>query len=269
MQLPPTAMLAHVIKHFLIIESDAMSNRTLRMFSDGNTGMVFNYKDPLLFRQSDEPDAPLPSCFLYGPSHRFQDITSTGRIGMLVVVFHPFALSPMLRIPANILIDQLINLETFYHWQAGNLSGQLCSAQDSLERIQVVEEFFLKKIASFRPVNADALHAVRLIQQLNGDVSVSQLLSSLKISERKLQRVFEENIGFSPKRFAGIAKVQYFLKLLRQNRPVNYTSLVYEAGFFDQAHLIRTMKDISGITPGEYLSQSQQLLAANLLEVAR
>lgn len=267
MQLPPTTALAHLIKHFLIIDIDNLSNRNLRMFSDGNTGMVFNYKDPILFRPHFKPATSLPSSFLYGPFHHFQNLTATGKIGMLVAVFHPFAVTPTVKVPAGSLIDQVIDLETIYHQQAGELLEQIACAVGSFAKIAVVEDFFLKKLSGIKPVSSDAFHAVRLIQERNGDVAVNALVSFLQISERKLERVFQEYVGYSPKRFAGITKVQYFLKLLRRDRPVNYTGLVYDAGFYDQAHLIRTMKGISGITPGEYLDQPN-LLAANFLEIS-
>ncbi|MCE7043154.1 helix-turn-helix domain-containing protein [Dyadobacter sp. CY312] len=266
MQLPPTAALEHLIKHFLVIDVDDIPYRNLRMFSDGNTGMVFNYKDPILIRQHNTPAASLPSSFFYGPFHHFQDLTATGKIGILVVVFHPFAISSLLKTQATSLIDQVLDLEDIYFQEAVDLSDQIHHAQTNLTRIALIEDFLLKKMADFKPANSNALQAVRLIQQGNGDMPVRVILSSLQISERKLERVFQEYVGYSPKKFAGITRIQYFLKLLRQNRPANYTGLVYEAGFFDQAHLIRTMKNISGLTPGEYLDQPK-LLAANFLEI--
>jgi AraC-like DNA-binding protein len=267
MQLCPTAALAHLIKHYLIIDIDEIPNRNLRMFSDGNTGMVFNYKDPILLGQHDTSVHVLPPSFLYGPFHHYQDLKATGRIGLLIAVFHPFAISSMLKMQANHLIDQVVNLEAVYDQEANDLSGQICLAQNSYAKITVVEDFLLKKMSGFKPANSNAFHAVRLIQQHHGDLPVNVLLSSLQISERKLERVFQDHVGYSPKRFAGITKIQYFLRLLRYHRPSNYTGLVYDAGFYDQAHLIRTMRSISGITPGEYLGKPH-LLAANFLEIS-
>ena len=267
MQLSPTAALAHLIKHYLIIDIDEIPNRNLRMFSDGNTGMVFNYKDPILLRPHDTMANFLSPSFLYGPFHHFQDLTATGRIGLLVAVFHPFAISSILKTEASKLIDQVVDLEAIYGQEAGELSGQIFHAPDYYTKIAVIENFLLKKMSGLKPANSDAFHAVKLIQQHHGDMSVTSLLSSLQISERKLERIFKNYVGYSPKRFAGITKIQYFLKLLRSNRPSNYTGLVYDAGFYDQAHLIRTMKGISGITPGEYLDQPN-LLAANFLEIS-
>ncbi|KQS30854.1 helix-turn-helix domain-containing protein [Dyadobacter sp. Leaf189] len=266
MQRPATTALSQLIKHFLIIDSDVAANRNLRMFSDGNTGMVFNYKDPILIRQDGQPAALLPACFMYGPFRQYQDMTATGRIGLLVAVFHPFAFSSMLKIQANNMVDQIVDLESVYQQEASGVFDRICNASDYDAKIRVVEDFFLEKLSNFKPVSPYAIQAVKLIQQRNGDVPVSALLSSLQISERKLERVFQDNIGYPAKKFAGIIKVQHFLRLLRQNRPSNYTGLVYESGFFDQAHSIRVMKNISGLTPGDYIANAH-LLAANFLEM--
>lgn len=267
MQILPSPPLAHIVKHFLIIENDQISNIGLRLFSDGNTGMVFNFGNLLLHLKNDGsiPEF-LPATFVYGQLDTYQNIVSTGNIKLLIVVFHPFGISALLKIPAVDLKNRILDLETFYTSETQNLAEQIFNLSNLNSKIRLVESFLIAKLSENHRDNQLPFQAVSLIHRHHGNLSVGQLTNNLQVSERKLQRTFEEHIGLSPKRYSGVIRVQYFLKLLRRNSGFCQTALVYDAGFFDQAHLIREMRNISGITPSQYLDQPN-LLAANFLQI--
>ncbi|MBE9464607.1 DUF6597 domain-containing transcriptional factor [Dyadobacter subterraneus] len=268
MQLLPSRSLSQIVKHFLIIENDHAANVQHRMFADGNTGMVFNYGDPLLHLENGQLDI-LPISFIYGQPETFQNIISVGKIGMLIVVFHPFGSSSLLRIPAIELKNQILDLEIFYPVENQIISDQIVSSIDVFDQIQIIENFLTAKLKIQNLSLNLACQAIQIINKNNGNLPVTELTSLLKISERQLQRSFAEHIGVSPKRYSGVTRIQHFLKLVRTNTSSlnSLTNLVYDCGFFDQAHLIREMKNISGITPGQYIGQSN-LLAANLLQIS-
>ena len=269
MQISPSPSLSHIVKHFLIIENDKKGMTNHRMFSDGNTGMVFNYQDHFLYQESvGQKVEVLPKSFVYGQLDAFQDIISTGKIGMIITVFHPFGASALFKISASELKNSILGLDCFYPADSENMVDSILHLTDISSRINCVESFLIRKICEQNASSRLASDAVQLIHQHNGCLSVAQLTSSLQITERKLQRVFEEQIGLSPKRYSGITRIQYFLKLLRKMPGHSLTDLAYDSGYFDQAHLIREMKNISGITPGQYLNQTP-LLAANLLQFPR
>lgn len=265
MQILPSPALSQIVKHFLVIENQHTANMQHRMFSDGNTGMVFNYGDDLLHLENDSLNI-LPNSFIYGQPETFQNIISVGTIGMLIVVFHPFGSSALLRIPAVKLKNQILDLENFYPVETKSISDQILSSNNTFARIQIIEKFLIGRLKS-TSLNL-ASEAIKLINQNNGNLPVSKLTSFLNVSERHLQRAFIEHIGISPKRYSGITRIQHFLKLLRTNSSQNsITGLAYDCGFYDQAHLIREMKNISGITPTQYLGRNN-LLAANFLQIA-
>lgn len=268
MQVIPSPSLAHIVKHFLIIENDQIANVSLRMFSDGNTGMVFNFGDPLShFQQDGQASVFLPSTFLYGQLDRFQNIVSLGKIRILIAVFHPFGISSFLKMPAIELKNQILDLKTFCFSENQILLEKIFYSVDTFSKIKIAENFLITRLSENSHKDLLTCRAINLIRQHNGNLTIQQLTASMQVSERKLQRTFEEHIGLSPKRYSGVIRVQYFLKLLRRNDGSSQTKLVYEAGFFDQAHLIREMKNISGITPSQYLDQPN-LLAANFLQIS-
>lgn len=267
MQILPSPALSQIVKHFLIIENDQTNNMQHRMFADGNTGMVFNYGDPLLHLENGQLNI-LPYCFIYGQPETFQNIVSIRKIEMLIAVFHPFGSSSLLRIPAIELKNQILDLEIFYPSESRIISDQIINSIDVFSRIQTIENFLITKLKVQNPSLNLASQAIQLINQNSGNLSIIELTSFLKVSERHLQRSFAEHIGVSPKRYSGIIRIQHFLKLLRSNSNQNLTHLTYSCGFYDQAHLIREMKNVSGITPGQYVGRTN-LLAANFLQITQ
>lgn len=270
MQLSPSPILADVIKHFLIIESNFSAGTCHRMFSDGNTGMVFNFSDLLLHQEAgSKKTTMLPQSFVYGQLDAYQNIIAKGKLGLIIAVFHPYGSSAFLKLPATELKNEIVDSGCFFGNKTDLLLEKIQERRDIYSRIKAVENFLIVNRKTQHYAGTIATEAVRLIHLHHGNLPISSLLSNLQISERQLQRTFEEHIGISPKRYSGLTRIQFFLKLLR-NRPLetSLTSLGYDSGFYDQAHLIRELKNISGITPKQYISQNPPL-AANLVPITQ
>jgi AraC-like DNA-binding protein len=267
MQVKPSPDLSGIIKHFLILEND--SSLMLRIFSDGNTGLVFNNGDPL-YRQecNTAKQEALPQSFIYGQLDVFQNVISSGRIKLLIAVLHPYGASTLLRIPAFELKNQIIDTSTFQFLRSESVLDQMHAYFDLFDKIRVVENSLLTALRQPYTNNILAANAVRLIDEYHGSLTVTDLGFTLNVHERQLQRVFEEHIGVTPKRYSGIARIQFFLKLLRnRSSKATLTDVLYDSGFYDPAHLNRELKNLSGLTPGQYLGGGN-LLAANLIRLS-
>ncbi|TLV03852.1 helix-turn-helix domain-containing protein [Dyadobacter luticola] len=265
MQIVPSPSLTNLVRHFLIIETDL--TQRLRIFSDGNTGIVFNYGDPLLHENPlNGEKSLLPQSFLYGQLDQYQHVLSTGKVRLLAVVLHSQSLSAILSIPASELKNQLLDLKYFFGNDAENIPEKIFAADHVAEKCAVVEHFLIQQVQNTYIEKSVAGRAVQLIHQHHGNLPVSQLMNELQVGERTLQRIFDAQIGLSPKRYSGVIRMQKFLKLLRKTSPgAHIVDPVFECGFYDHAHLIREMKQLSGITPRQYLGQ--KMLAANFFQI--
>jgi AraC-like DNA-binding protein len=108
--------------------------------------------------------------------------------------------------------------------------------------------------------------ALKLIDSHRGNITIAGLLNVLPLTERQLERRFNQYIGISPKRFSAIAKLQYFLKALQSRAgDTRIADSAYESGYYDQAHLNNYFKKNIGITPSAY--KANNLLAINFMQV--
>ncbi|MGG7661649.1 DUF6597 domain-containing transcriptional factor [Dyadobacter sp. BHUBP1] len=266
MQVKPTHLLSGVVRHFLVIESDTQS--AMRIFSDGNTGVVFNYGDPLFYQnETHSAPAPLPASFLYGQLDTYRNVWVEGKIRLLIAVLFPFGATALFKIPAPELRNQIVGCVDCFGTNVEWISDQIAASPAIHDKIRLAEHFLLTHLQNPGQNNALVTNAIDIIHSQNGLISVAQLTRLTGAAERQLQRKFEEQIGISPKRYAGITRMQYALRMLRKRSScLSLAGIACEVGFFDQAHLIREMKNLSGLTPGQYLSP-QNVLAANLIRL--
>lgn len=266
MQLKPTPLLSGIVRHFLVIESDKQS--AMRIFSDGNTGVVFNYGDPLFYQNEMHSGAALlPAGFLYGQLDTYKNVWALGKIRLLIAVLHPFGAAALFKMPASELRNQIIECADCFGTHFEGVNDEIACSPAIHDKIRAAEHFLLSQLRVAGSSNALVTNTVNIIHTQNGLVSVAQLTAVTGTTERQLQRKFEEHIGISPKRYAGIIRMQYALRMLRKKSTyLSLAGIACESGFFDQAHLIREMKNLSGLTPGQYLSP-QNVLAANLIRL--
>jgi hypothetical protein len=71
----------------------------------------------------------------------------------------------------------------------------------------------------------------------------------MAMSERTMQRHFLKTTGLTYKTFTQIERAQKALSLLQQGRPA--ADVAFALGYSDQPHMIRSVKAIMGVTPGQ------------------
>jgi AraC-like DNA-binding protein len=80
---------------------------------------------------------------------------------------------------------------------------------------------------------------------------------SHRLSPRTVQRHFLQATGLTHRAVRQIERARYATNLLKQG--VSILDTVHEAGFFDQAHLTRSLKYLVGQTPGAIVQAREQL----------
>jgi AraC-like DNA-binding protein len=267
MQVSPSKELSPFIKHYLFLEHNETTIQKLRLFSDGNTGIVFSLKSKLISGINNyEIKNYLPSSFLYGQLNDFKDIYSDHEIALIVVVFQPNGINQLLGIPAHEFQDIIVSFDTIFG-KNGLILQEKLSEHNNRTRVELLNLFFINLISKKSQSNQVIIDSsLDFIISNKGHISVAQLVKHTGYTERHLERKFKECIGLNPKKFGNIIKLHHFLKLLKhKSQDLNLTTICYDAGFSDQSHLIREFRKHTGITPTEYLYNTGKL-ANNLIK---
>lgn len=73
---------------------------------------------------------------------------------------------------------------------------------------------------------------------------------AINVSDRTIRNHFYEYIGCSPKEYLRIVKLKQVAYELKHSQK-SLTHIAYENNYFDQAHFIHEIKDITGQSPNE------------------
>jgi len=266
MQFPPSPARSFCIKHYLFLKSKHAG--PLRLFSDGNTGMVFTLRGQLkILKKGSQDTEILPDVFVYGQVHRYHDIFSRAETELLIVVFQPYGYFSLSGIPADELKGRIIDADLIFGSQIFSLMDALGAAISYERSISLIENYFSSVLKNTKSTDRLLSPIVRIVIQSKGQIAVSQLTKLTSYSERQLERLFNQAVGLSPLKYLQIVRLHHFLSLIRStNNTASFTTAGLESGYYDQPHLIHNFKQITGLTPTQYLSTAGTL-AVNLVIV--
>jgi AraC-like DNA-binding protein len=264
MQILPSKELLPYIKHYLFLESPGNNIKKMRLFTDGNTGIVFCLNERIF---SIESSGFLPHSFIYGQISKFKDLYLMNEATFIIVVFQPDGLYKLLGISAHELKEKIISAGDIFGSNGLMLHNKLIILHNLEDRLNALNRFFYESITKHTIRNQGLISAsLKYITTHKGAVTLLQLIKHTGYTERHIERAFSESIGISPKKFGSIVRLHSFLKLLKNKSSQNYlTTMCYDSGYFDQSHLIREFRKYTGITPNEYLNDTSRL-AINFME---
>ncbi len=83
---------------------------------------------------------------------------------------------------------------------------------------------------------------------------VARLSERLGISSRQLLRRFELGVGYGPSLFRRVVRLQLVVHSAVPQGPRRLAHLPANAGYADQAHMNRDIRQLAGVTAGELLA---------------
>lgn len=99
---------------------------------------------------------------------------------------------------------------------------------------------------------------VDIIVSRKGLVKVSELERLSGYTSRYINKIFENELGFSAKQMCGIVKFQFLLGDISMGKAESLTRISSEYNFYDQSHFIHEFKGLAGMTPSQYAKTVEQ-----------
>jgi AraC family transcriptional regulator len=89
---------------------------------------------------------------------------------------------------------------------------------------------------------------------LNGDLSMTQIASSINISPTYFASLFKQATGISLHQYVITQRVERAKLLLTKNADLSIESIAEQVGFSSQSHLIYHCKRLTGMTPKQFIN---------------
>jgi AraC-like DNA-binding protein len=240
---PPASLARHVECFWSRTDSTGATevSRSHRVMPDGCADIVLAFQ------------GGTPAAVAVGPMTRpivFRDSTSTGYLG---VRFRPGIAGVIFGMPASELTDERPELADVWS-NADALSDALAVAADTTARIRIVSAEIARRllVAPAGPPSAVVVAAAR-IAAARGRLSIRALAGELGVTRQHLARSFAQHVGIPPKLLARIVRARGVIDLAREAADVDWSSVAFDAGYYDQSHLIAEVKELTGLPPGSWL----------------
>jgi AraC-like DNA-binding protein len=172
---------------------------------------------------------------------------------LIAFLFKPFSLAPLFKISAKDLKDNAIELPLWNAQKSMTLRLQLARCQSTEEHVQVLNHFLISQlIANKRKCEIIHFATDRLMLNTNTDV-LTEILSSLNLTERTFQRIFKQYTGVTANQYRRICQFYFAFSELKAGKFEKQSDVAYSNNYFDQSHYIRSFREFTDTTPNDYL----------------
>ncbi|QGQ44804.1 helix-turn-helix transcriptional regulator [Metabacillus sediminilitoris] len=122
------------------------------------------------------------------------------------------------------------------------------------ERINWVQSYINKSDTDHSYAKNLLTYCLNRIYSTNGTININELSSETGYTDRYIRKKFESFVGYSPKKFSQIVRLQHSInKLVSQN--IKVSNVIDEHAFYDESHFYKDFKKYISLTPNEYLDQ--------------
>ncbi len=229
------------ISHFFGFHID--SDKPLRTVPDGCVDLFFEFENGKM------------QGYACGTRLEYRCEEWKGKNEVFGVRFMPGVQPELLNVTMRELVEQKIPIEEVLKGRPDWLK-RLEAEQDFYQRIRVfLEQYTKAEKTREKSCGRQELAASvkQMVYESDGKIKISQMQEQTGYTERYINRVFVDEMGFSPKTFCKIIQFQRALEFLNYGAPDKMTDAAFYLGYYDQPQFIRDFKKYAGITPKKYL----------------
>jgi AraC-like DNA-binding protein len=252
-EIAPSPQLSTFIHSFWILEHDGQGAAAQRVVPDGHSELILNWGQPFEAFEAGHWRGQ-PRCFLAGQIDGPLLFRPAGPARMLGIGFHPHGAGNVFPQPMHELSGRFTPVEDL----SVALSRNLNRALESPDPVAAIEAALLSAANASRGTDLLIAEVVRRIILANGATDLAALAQELGLSLRQLERRFLAAVGLGPKLFCRIQRFNNVFGVMGQPS-CNWVETAVACGYYDQAHLIRDCKDLSGATPAILLAKDADL----------
>ena len=225
---------------------------------DGSMELVVHYGAPYLRQAAGGRRGTPARAALAGQITAPLWLRPTGPTGVIGVRFHPHGAGFFVRDRLADLRDSVVDAAALWGAAARHLPEQIGEAQGDGARIAVLESFLHGQLRPPRDASLWMAATGHLVAS-DGQSSVDALLAATGAGRRRLERGFARTVGLAPKQLARILRFQAVFERMGAAPRARWSEVALDCGYYDQAHLIRDFRALTGMTPAAWFAGAHAL----------
>jgi AraC-like DNA-binding protein len=244
----PHPSLSEYVRTVLILEGFTKSDSSQQpLFTSGMPALVCRTE------KDQEGEESVIQLTLYGKSTQPDCWSVNEKTTVVAYFFKPFVLACIFNIPVTKLMDAPIDLCNWNAHKTNALKTQLHYATLTSQKVEVLDNLLTHQLQQNKKECEIVRYATDQIMCDSGTEILSEVLKALSITERTFQRIFKKYVGVTPNQYRRICQFQLSFEQLRVQNFDKLTDVAYDNGFVDESHFIRSFREFTQVTPGNYL----------------
>jgi AraC-like DNA-binding protein len=253
----PTPPLSYFIEHFFYYEGHHVEHTMEKFLPDGSMDLLIDLTESpkkLFHNEEGSSFTTYKKSWISGMKTEYILIDASVS-SMIGVHFRPGGSYPFFDFPVYELNNMTVEMDCLWNTEIHSIREAILNEREIDNKFQILEKFFMLKGKNKLEPNLFVSYAIDQLQQSPHLWTIAQLSDKIGITQKHLISLFKKHAGLSPKSFARIARFQKVIKEVETKRSIEWTSVAYDCGYYDQAHFIKEFKAFSGINPSAYLTQ--------------
>jgi len=189
---------------------------------------------------------------IYAPSTQKFTYPIFGQGIVFGVKFKPGGFYPFLQHPISSLLNHPLEVGAILDLNGPEVEQAILNLGNEQSMTKAMDKLLLSKLPSR---DEQVLQINQIIDFISGNRDVSKVdvvCDHFQIHIRKLQRLFDQYVGISPKWVIRLYRLQNAAEMMDLQMPMDLSQLAMELGYHDQSHFIKDFKAVVGSTPDEY-----------------
>lgn len=203
-----------------------------------------------------------PGIFIKGPHTIPLLINAEEETFLISIKFRPLVLPAMLDFKTSLIVNKLAKIDSVVSETDVILINNLMKKYKN-GFVRAISDFFSRKDSDYS-LDEKIKRSIDIILRTEGNIKLNELYDKIKINKRTFQRIFKLNTGLTAKDFCKLARFESVSRKLVRNSENNF-DVIFEGGFFDQAHFTKEFKQFAGLPPSEYKIRQKTISYKNLI----
>lgn len=239
--------------------TNATGRMSMQMIPNGCLELIFHLNDLHCDLHHDNIWSQSPDYMIVGMYTQPFEVQFKNLVKVFAIRFKPEGIYNVFGVPASVLKERFEDMCMVMDSEFRDFSHRL-REEKSIDAMIKRTENYLGKLLRGNKIDIGYVNmAAELIRNTKG-IKIEELLDSVCISQRQLERAFKNKIGISPKHYLRLTRINEVLRFLDGDRAIDLTSAAYHCGYFDQAHFINDFKRITGKTPSIFIKERRKII---------
>lgn len=236
-------------------ESGSDDPQIQRILPDGRAEVIFHLADP--FRDARTRRAQARGLVAGQLTHAIS-LEPGRRIRTLGIRLTPAGVRAFVGTPHHLLTDTITPLDDVDRPLARRLQSKLSDTAPVEDALDSLGGALLAERP--RPVRAEALSALGLVERRAGLLTVDDLRAGTGLSFRTLERMFLDLAGVAPRLYLRLVRFRHAVREAEAKNSRRWTDVALACGYYDHAHFTRDFRAFAGCAPSEWLASDERTL---------